>query len=107
MIRFMMAASLSALLVSGPATMVVAESQDSQSNAHRVIAQLVLRDRRITIASAPDGYLYSIADKSGIILSANLTETQLAQQYPELFDLLQPAIADEDEKLLMLAPRMN
>ena len=102
-----MAASLSAILVLGLAMMGVAGSQDSQSDADRVIARLVLRDRKITIASTPDGYLYSIADKSGIVLSAGLTDSQLAQQYPELFELLQPAVASEDEALLMLAPRAN
>ena len=107
MIRFMMTASLATILISVSTEIVLADSQESQSDAYPVIAQLVLRDHRIRITSAPSGYLYSIADKLGIILSADLTEDQLAQQYPELIELLQPAIADEDAELLMLAPIVN
>ena len=107
MIRFLMAASLATILVSSPAEIVFADSQKAQSDGYPVIARFVLRDRKISIISASDGYLYSIADKSGTILSANLTEDQLVQQYPGLLELLKPGIANEEAELLMLAPIAN
>ena len=107
MIRFMLTASLATILVSSSARLVLAGSQESQSDTYPVIAQLVLRDLKVRITSASSGRLYSIADESGAILSANLTEDQLAQQYPELFNLLQPAVADDESEMLMLAPIVN
>ena len=90
MMRFVMIALLTAASISGLAGFVLADSQESTTTPYPVVTQLVLRDRTVTITSAPNGYRYSIADESGAILSANLTEGQMAKRYPELLDLLQP-----------------
>ena len=107
MMRYVTAALLTAAFVSGLAGLVSANSQEAVSASHPVVAQLALRDRTITITSAPGGYLYSIADESGTSLSAGLTEAQLAEQYPELLDMLRPAVAEEGSNLMMLAPMVQ
>lgn len=79
-----------------------------------VVAQLALRDRTLIITAAPTGYRYTVADAAGAVLSAGLTEEQLAEQHPELAETLRPAVADEfssefsDEfsELMMLAPAL-
>ena len=106
MARFRLAALLTALSVTGLTGLALADYPESDSLP--VIAQLQLRDRTVTITSHPDGYLYSIADQSGAVLSAAMTEQEIAEQYPEVFELLQPAIADgEDTELMMLAPMVQ
>ncbi|MDB9528426.1 hypothetical protein PN498_20710 [Oscillatoria sp. CS-180] len=106
MARFTLIALLMAILVSSAASLAVAESpQDQQENAP-VIAQLQLRDHTVVITSDDQGKFYSVYDNSGTSLSAGLTEQEIADQYPELFDLLRPAIADGEngELMMMLAP---
>ena len=107
MMRFITAVLLTTAFVSGLAGFVSANNQESVSESHPVVAQLALRDRTITITSAPSGYLYAIADESGTNLSAGLTEAQLAEQYPELLDMLRPAVAEEGSTLMMLAPMVE
>ncbi|MGF1522469.1 MAG: hypothetical protein ACFBSF_09140 [Leptolyngbyaceae cyanobacterium] len=106
MMRFTVAALLTAAFVSGFAGFVSADSPETASESYPVVAQLVMRDRTVTITSAPEGYLYSIADEAGN-LSASLTESQMAEQYPEILDALRPAVAGEGSTLMMLAPMMN
>ncbi|MEM9008675.1 MAG: hypothetical protein AAGE59_34845 [Cyanobacteria bacterium P01_F01_bin.86] len=106
MMRFIVAVLLTAAFVSSVAGFVSADSPEMVNDSYPVVAQLVLRDRTITITSAPEGYLYSVADESGN-LSAGLTESQMAAQYPELLDALRPAVAEEGATLMMLAPAME
>lgn len=104
MIRLSIAALLATAVITGLARFGLADSQAPTSDSYPVVAQLALRDRIVTITSAPTGYLYSIADESGAILNAGLTEEQMAEQYPELLDRLRPAVADDDSQLMILAP---
>ena len=104
MMRFVVIALLAAATISGLAGFGLADSQESTSAPDPVVTQLVLRDRTVTITSAANGYRYSIADESGAILSANLTEGQMAKRYPELLDMLRPAVADDGAELMLLAP---
>ena len=104
MMRFTVATLLAAGLISGSAGAVSANRQTVESESYPVVGQLVLRDRHITITASPTGNLYVIADEEGTALGASLTEKQLAEQYPELFDLLQPAVAEGGSELMMLAP---
>ncbi|NMF84882.1 hypothetical protein [Nodosilinea sp. P-1105] len=71
-----------------------------------VVAQLVVGDRLLIITSTPDGFRYLVADDDDddSTLSAALTATQLAQQYPELWDLVRPALAEDGPGLMLLAP---
>ena len=104
MMRFVVMTLLAAASISGLAGFVSADSPESTSAPYPMVTQLVLRDRMVTITSAPNGYRYSIADGSGAILSADLTEAQMAKRYPELLDMLQPAVADDGGELMILAP---
>ena len=104
MMRFMLAVLLTATSMVSLAGFVLADSQESTSNSYPVVAQLEVRNRKVTIKSAPNGYLYTITDPSGAILDTSLTEEQLAERYPELHDMLRPAVADEGAELIILAP---
>lgn len=109
MMRLVLAVMLSTASVVGLAGLVFANSEPpvdevSVGERYPVVARLALRDRVVTITSAPAGYLYSVADESGTVLSAGLTEDQLADQYPGLLDTLRPAVADDNAGLMMLAP---
>ena len=106
MFRFLMLvlASCAAIAVISSATSIAADKQKIEDKTHPVIGQLELRSRRVTITASPHGSLYSIADQSGTVLSAALTEDRLAEEYPELYELLQPAVANQDIELMMLAP---
>ena len=107
MFRFILLvlASSTAIAVLDSATSMAADNQNNvERNAHPVISQLELRNRKVTITTSPQGSLYSIADESGMLLSAALTEDRLAEEYPELYELLQPAIANQDAELMMLVP---
>lgn len=104
MTQFTAPALLVAVSVFGLTGLAMAEPLLTQRETDPVVAQLALRDRTVTITSHPQGYLYSVSDSSGAILSAALTEQEIANQYPELFERLQPAIADDNSQLMMLAP---
>jgi hypothetical protein len=59
------------------------------------ITRLEMRDRAIVITSDSDGLKYSIVSPDGTVLDAKLSEAQLADKHPELYDRVRPAIADE------------
>ncbi|NER85067.1 MAG: hypothetical protein F6K42_37300 [Leptolyngbya sp. SIO1D8] len=109
--RFLLATLLATLSIGSLTGFVLANNdsaaEDASSEAYPVVAQLQLRDRIVTIVSATGGYKYTIADVSGDILSAGLTEEQLANEYPELLDMLRPAVADEGATLMMLNPEIE
>lgn len=100
-------AFLTVIALSSSAELALAGNTEDPSVIYPAIGQLELRDRKVTITSAPEGYLYSITDESGTILNANLSEDGLAEQYPELLELLQPAIAGHEAEIMMLAPMMH
>jgi len=104
MARFSVAACLTAICVFSPSGLALADRQLAQDNADPVVAQLAFRDRTVTVTSNPQGYIYSVADDAGTVLSATLTAAEMADRYPELFELLQPAVADHGTVLMMLAP---
>lgn len=102
--RFVLAGLVAAVSVVGWVGISAADSEAPAANSYPVVAQLALRDRTITITAAPTGYRYTIADEAGAVLSAGLTEEQLAEQHPELVEALRPAVAGETSELMMLAP---
>jgi hypothetical protein len=58
------------------------------------ITSLVMRDRIVVIANSKDGLKYSVKMKDGTVLSANLSEDELAQQHPDIHDQVHPAYAN-------------
>ena len=107
MMRSMSIAILATIAVSCSAGIVLANNTEIRSSSSPMLGQLELRDRKVTLTLVPSGYLYSVTDESGTILNADLTEAQLAEQYPDLLDLLRPAIAEGETEMMMLAPKMN
>jgi hypothetical protein len=62
-----------------PAKAIVAPAHSGKE-----LGQLVGRDLRVVVHSAPEGPLYSVVAANGEILAANLTETEVGQQFPGL-----------------------
>lgn len=58
-----------------------------------VITRLTMRDRVISITSGLEGLQYSVLMKDGTVLAANLSEAQLAQKHPDVYEQVRPAIA--------------
>lgn len=69
------------------------------------IARLVMRDRTVVISQGKDGARYSVKDKDGELLHSNLSEVELAQKYPDIYDQVRPAYADGEKlpSLMMMA----
>lgn len=60
------------------------------------ITRLVMRDRVVAITSGPDGLQYSVTMKDGTVLDANLSEAQLAQKHPVVYEQVRPAVASRE-----------
>lgn len=72
------------------------------------IARLVMRDRTVIISQGKDGARYSIKDRDGELLHSNLSENELAEKYPNIYDQMRPAYADGENgekipSLMMMA----
>lgn len=104
MIRSIGVALLTTATISCLAGIALAGNPESQSGSYPVLGQLELRDRTVTLTVVPNGYLYSVTDQSGAVLNADLTEDQLAEHYPDLIELLRPAVAGGEANIMMLAP---
>jgi hypothetical protein len=59
------------------------------------ITSLVMRDRIVTIANGKDGLKYSVKSKDGTVLSANISENELAQKHPDVYEQVRPAYAND------------
>lgn len=57
------------------------------------ITRLVMRDRIVIITSSSDGLQYSLLTQDGSVIAANLSEDQLAQKHPDVYEQFRPAIA--------------
>jgi hypothetical protein len=104
--RLTLTGLLAALLVAGATIPGAADSPQTtpSSASNPVVVRLALRDRTVVITSARSGRQYSVLGTADEILQADLSEQQFAEAYPEFAELLQPAIADPDSELMMLAP---
>lgn len=107
--RFVLVGFLATLLVSALAIEGTAESFESTSTSasEPVVVRLALRDRQVVVTAAQVGRQYSVLGTSGEVLHANLSEDQFAERYPELAELLQPAIAESHSELMLLAPMVK
>lgn len=59
------------------------------------ITRLVMRDRIVVITNGKDGLKYSVKMKDGTVLSANLSENELAQKHPDVYEQVRPAYAND------------
>ncbi|MEO1403717.1 MAG: hypothetical protein AAFV72_21070 [Cyanobacteria bacterium J06635_1] len=57
------------------------------------LTQLVFRDKTVLISSSAEGIQYSLRLADGTVLADNLSDDQLAAQYPDLHDQVQTLIA--------------
>lgn len=71
----------------------------TRANEQLEITRLALRDRVIVISSSPNGPLYSIGTKDGAVLDANLSIEELQAKYPDVYEKVQPAVADGEAGL--------
>jgi exo-beta-1,3-glucanase (GH17 family) len=59
------------------------------------ITSLVMRDRIVVITNDTDGLKYSVKSKDGTVLSANITESELARKHPDVYEQVRPAYASD------------
>ena len=71
-------------------------STTTRAQEPAAITRLVMRDRVVTITSGSDGLQYSVMMEDGTVLDANLSEAQLAQKHPEVYEQVRPAIASPE-----------
>ncbi|MEM6838262.1 MAG: hypothetical protein AAF609_15565 [Cyanobacteria bacterium P01_C01_bin.120] len=107
MLRLFLAGFIATLLVSGLAKLGLADAPQQVQDSPPVVTRLAFRDRTVVITAAAEGRRYAVLGESGDTLQAELTEEQFSQQYPELYELMRPAVADDDGQLMMLAPIMQ
>jgi hypothetical protein len=59
------------------------------------IVKLAFRDHIVTISSSPEGIRYSVRNRSGALLSENLTEQELLAAHPKLHSQIRSGYADD------------
>ena len=72
--------------------------RDVVTKSHRfskypVIISLETRRGTIVILSGPDRLLYSVADRSGLVVQRELSERELRARHPEIYDQIKGALA--------------
>ncbi len=73
---------------------IVSSSDEAFVTDRELLLELVGLDRTITIRSGANGPVYSVSSGDGRIVAANLTEMQLQTEHPQLYELINSAIAD-------------
>ncbi|RUT09155.1 hypothetical protein DSM106972_012080 [Dulcicalothrix desertica PCC 7102] len=58
-----------------------------------VVTKLQMRDKIVLIKNQASGLKYSVKSENGTVLSANLTEAELASKYPDLYKKVRPSVA--------------
>lgn len=67
------------------------------------ITRLVLRNYEIEISQSVNGEtLYDVSSLNGQARDLDLSEGQMQAKYPEVYDHLRPAVADESSSMLMM-----
>jgi hypothetical protein len=61
----------------------------------RSIVKLAFRDHNVTISSSPEGLRYTVRDRSGKLLSENLSEKELLAEHPKLHSQIRSGYADD------------
>ncbi len=65
----------------------------NELNEPTAITRLQMRDKVVLIENESEGIKYSIQNQDGEVLSANISETELASKYPDLYQTIRPALA--------------
>ena len=61
-----------------------------------VLGHLVTRDYKITISGGPQGALYSLTRKDGVVIASHISEVQLSEQYPHVFHKVRSGVAGSE-----------
>jgi hypothetical protein len=61
-----------------------------------VVTRLQMQDKTILIKNNGDGLKYSVKTKDGTVVSANLTESELAKKHPDLYETIRPSVASSN-----------
>ncbi|BDA70852.1 hypothetical protein CAL7716_050180 [Calothrix sp. PCC 7716] len=61
-----------------------------------VVTKLQMRDKIVLIKNQASGIKYSVKSQDGTVVSANLTEAELASKYPDLYEKVCPSVAFPD-----------
>jgi exo-beta-1,3-glucanase (GH17 family) len=61
-----------------------------------VVTKLQMRDKIVLIKNQASGIKYSVKSQDGTVLSANLTEAELASKHPDLYEKVRPSVAFPD-----------
>ena len=64
-----------------------------------VIGYLHTRDRVVTISKGSDGTVYTVKNKEGKTLAANLSQKDFAAKYPALYEQVEYGVAGNDATL--------
>jgi len=67
------------------------------------IVHLAMRDHLVTISASPDGPRYSIRDRSGNLLSADISDEELLASYPQLYQRINSGVAGDDSESFIWA----
>jgi hypothetical protein len=77
-------------------TLFTSLTRANELNKSTAITRLQMRDKVVLIKNEIDGIKYSIKNQNGDVLSANISETELASKYPDLYETIRPAFASPD-----------
>ena len=69
------------------------------------IVKLAFRDQTVTISSSPEGLRYTVRDRSGTLLSENLTEQELLAAHPKLHSQIRSGYAEDGSGSFIWAGR--
>ena len=83
----------------------ISAQADSADDDVLSIVQLAFRDHIVTIASSPQGPLFSVRTTSGKILSEKLTEDQLLAAHPKLHSHIRSSYASDESGSFIWAGR--
>ena len=81
-----------------PGTQAAEQSTAPGAASRPVIGILETTDRIIVILAGPEGPRYSIKSRAGQMLGSNLTDKQLEAADPEIYKLIQQALAGQQSK---------
>ena len=91
-----------AVLLLALTTSAQADSADDEALS---IVELAFRDHIVTIASSPQGPLYSVRTTSGKTLSEKLPEDQLLAAHPKLYSHIRSSYASDGSGSFIWAGR--
>jgi hypothetical protein len=82
-----------------PASAVTKTVEKASPGTGAVIGHLQSRDKVVTISKGKKGTVYTVKDKDGKMLNADLSEKDFQSKYPALYDQVKHGLAGNDASL--------